>query len=94
MSNFFTFSMDARFASGVRFGGGVDTGRTTTDICDVRKALPEVTIAGGVTLTNPYCHVASPFSGNTQIKVNGSYPLPREFFVSAIYQNLSGPAYR
>jgi hypothetical protein len=93
VSNFFTFALDARFASGIRFGGGVDTGRTTTDICEVRKALPELSITGSVTPTNPYCHVTSPFSGNTQIKLNGSYPLPHEFFVSALYQNLSGPAY-
>jgi len=85
--------MDARFASGARFGGGIDTGRTVTDICEVRKALPELNISGGVTPTNPHCHVASPLSGNTQIKLNGSYPLPRDFFVSALYQNLSGPAY-
>ena len=93
VSNFFTFALDARFASGVRFGGGIDTGRTTTDICEVRKALPELNISGSVTPTNPYCHVSSPFSGNTQIKLNGSYPLPHEFFISALYQNLSGPAY-
>ena len=93
VSNFFTFSLDARFASGMRFGGGIDTGKTTTDICEVRKALPELNIAGSVTPSNPYCHVSSPFSGNTQIKLNGSYPLPHEFFVSALYQNLSGPAY-
>ena len=77
----------------MRFGGGIDTGKTTTDICEVRKALPELNIAGSVTPSNPYCHVSSPFSGNTQIKLNGSYPLPHEFFVSALYQNLSGPAY-
>ena len=93
VSNFLTFSMDARFASGARFGGGIDTGRTVTDICEVRKALPELNISGGVTPTNPHCHVASPLSGTTQIKLNGSYPLPRDFFVSALYQNLSGPAY-
>jgi len=95
VSNFFTFSMDARFASGARFGGGIDTGRTTSDVCDVRKALPELNVTGSfaVTPSSPFCHVTSPFSGNTQIKLNGSYPLPHEFFVSALYQNLSGPAY-
>src|SRR4029079_3442746 len=31
-SNFFTFSIDARFASGARFGGGIDKGRTTRDV--------------------------------------------------------------
>jgi hypothetical protein len=95
VSNFFTFSMDARFASGARFGGGVDTGRTTSDACDVRKALPELSTTGSfaVTPSSPFCRVTSPFAGNTQVKLNGSYPLPHEFFVSALYQNLSGPAY-
>ena len=83
VSNFFTFSMDARFTSGARFGGGVDTGRTVTDNCFVVDS-PQQKLN---------CHVAAPFSGNTQVKLNGSYPLPRQFFVSALYQNLSGPAY-
>jgi len=96
VSNFMTFSIDARFASGVRFGGGVDAGRTTADICEVRKVLPELNITSGlapITPTSPYCHITSPLSGNTQVKLNGSYPLPRGFFVSALYQNLSGPSY-
>ena len=95
VSNFLTFAMDARFASGARVGGGIDTGRTTSDVCDVRKQVPELNITGSfaVTPTSPFCRATSPFSGNTQIKLNGSYPLPREFFVSALYQNLSGPAY-
>ena len=32
-----------------------------------------------------------PFRGQTQIKLNGSYPLPGDFMVSGILQNTSGP---
>ena len=39
------------------------------------------------------CRTVTPFAGNTQFKVNGSYPLPAGFMVSATYQNVPGPAY-
>ena len=37
------------------------------------------------------CHVVTPMKGNTQIKGFGSYPLPYDFVVSAILQNIAGP---
>jgi hypothetical protein len=83
VSNFFTLSTDARFASGIRFGGGVDFGRTVTDNCFVVDSPSQ--------LVN--CHVEPAFFANTQIKVNGSYPLPGDVFVSAVFQNLPGPPY-
>jgi len=83
VSNFVTLSAEARLPGGARFGGGVDTGRTVTDTCFVVDSPQQ--------LVN--CHIAPPFSASTQIKVNGSYPLPGDFFVSAVYQNLPGPAY-
>jgi hypothetical protein len=60
----------------------VDTGRTVTDRCFVIDSPQE--------LQN--CHVVSPFAGQTQIKLNGSYPLPYDFVVSGVFQNASGPA--
>ena len=92
-SDFFTLAMEMRLGAGARFGGGIDTGRTTTDICDIRKAVPELTIANVVGPTNPYCRVTQPFSANTQIKFNGSYQFPFEIFMSGVYQNLPGPPY-
>jgi hypothetical protein len=83
VSDFVTLSAEARFASGVRFGGGIDTGRTVTDNCFVVDSPQQ--------LVN--CHVSPPLSASTQIKLNGSYPLPGDVFVSAVYQNLPGPAY-
>jgi hypothetical protein len=37
------------------------------------------------------CHVATPFSGQTQLKLNGVIPLPYQFVVSGIFQDISGP---
>ncbi|NOT26134.1 MAG: TonB-dependent receptor [Acidobacteria bacterium] len=83
VSNFFTFGAEARFDSGARFGGGVDTGRTVTDACFVVDS-PQQQLN---------CKVSPPFAAQTQIKLNGSYPLPGDFFVSAVYQNLPGTMY-
>jgi Carboxypeptidase regulatory-like domain len=37
------------------------------------------------------CKVVTPFKGQTQVKAFGSYPLPHDFVVSLIFQNISGP---
>ena len=82
VNDFIAFGLNTRFRSGVRLGGGVDTGRTVTDRCFVIDSPQE--------LQN--CHVVVPFAGQTQIKLNGSYPLPYDFVVSGVFQNASGPA--
>ena len=66
----------------MRLGGGIDTGRSVTDNCFVVDSPQQ--------LVN--CHVVTPFKGQTQVKFNGSYPLPYDFIVSGILQNISGPA--
>ena len=81
VNNFFNVTLNTRFASGVRLGAGVDTGRSVTDNCFVVDSPQQ--------LVN--CHVVTPFRGQTQIKLNGSYPLPYRFVVSGILQNTSGP---
>jgi hypothetical protein len=81
VNNFFALNFNTRFLSGIRFGGGVDTGRSVTDSCFV--------IDSPQALLN--CHVVRPFRGQTQLKLNGSYPLPYDFVVSGILQNVSGP---
>ena len=37
------------------------------------------------------CRVVTPFSGQTQLKAFMTYPLPHDFIVSAVFQNISGP---
>ena len=63
-------NLNARPSSGVLLQGGVSTGRTSSDNCDILAALPEIAPVG-----RPYCHVTEKFQ--TQVKILGSYTLPR-----------------
>jgi hypothetical protein len=81
LNEFVGLSVTTRFSSGVRLGGGIDTGRSVTDNCFAVDSPQQ--------LLN--CHVVQPFAGQTQLKLNGSYPLPAGFVVSGVYQNVSGP---
>ena len=79
VSDFFNVNLNARLGRS-QFGGGIDTGRTVTDRCLVVDS-PQA-------LLN--CRVVTPFSAQTQVKVFGSYALPRGFTVSATFQNVAG----
>ncbi len=73
----------ARVRGGLTFQGGTSTGRTTTDNCDIREVVPEVS------LLNPYCHVTPPFT--TQFKGLGSYTIPVvDVQVSGTFQSIPG----
>src|SRR5262249_47918712 len=37
------------------------------------------------------CRIVTPFKGQSQFKGYLTYPLPRDFSVSAVFQNISGP---
>ena len=54
------FNVSARLGSGLQFQGGINTGKTVQDNCDVRAQVPELTTGGGVSpavnVGNPYCH--------------------------------------
>jgi hypothetical protein len=71
-------NFNLRAGNGFMLSGGASTGRTTTGACFVVDS-PEAL---------RFCEVTPPF--DTQVKVNGSYLLPREIQVSATYQNLPG----
>ena len=61
----------------------MDTGWSLRDNC--------FTVDSPQALVN--CHLVTPFKGQTQLKLNGSYPLPKDFLIAATFQNLSGPEY-
>ena len=65
----FDVSMQARLQSGLMLQGGIGTGTTTTDSCEIRAALPESA------LLTPYCRVETPWL--TQVKGVGVYTVPR-----------------
>ena len=80
--NGFDLTMNARLRDGAVLQGGLSTGRTLTDDCEVRRALD-----------NPselYCRTQTPFL--TQFKLLGAYTVPRvDLQVSATFQSVPGP---
>jgi hypothetical protein len=71
-------NFSARASKGLTFQGGVNTGKTVQDICEVRDALPETSIGfGGSTLgpTNPYCHIDPGFI--TKVTGLATYTVPK-----------------
>jgi hypothetical protein len=83
VNDFFNVAFNTRFATGLRFGGGMATGRTVEDACFVVDSPQQ--------LLN--CRVVTPFSAQTEVKLFGSYPLPGDVVVSGVFLNLSAPSY-
>src|SRR5262245_59841767 len=81
LSDFFNVSIEGRLNSGTLFGGGVDSGRTVLDNCFVTDSPQQLL----------YCRVTVPFHAQTQVKLYGSYLLPYDINVSAMFQNVGGP---
>lgn len=99
IANFFNLTIDTRFKTGLLLRGGIDTGRITTDKCFVIDS-PQASYTAGLAATTAnreaglfQCRTAPPLMGNTQIKLQGSYPLPADIVVSAIFQNVPTVSY-
>jgi len=91
-------TVNSRPRGGVLIQGGVSTGRTTTDNCEVAKQIPESLFGQTVfSATNnnvwmplEFCHVQEKM--RTQLKFLGSFTIPRvDVQVSGRFQNLPGP---
>ena len=80
--NGFDVGLSARFGNGGTAQGGVSSGQTVSDNCVVVDSP-----------TLYQCKTTNPWANQTQLKVNGSYPLPYDVLVSGVLQNLPGPAY-
>ena len=73
-------TFNVRNMKGVTFSGGTSTGKVENDWCDIRNAVPENY------LTNPYCHVSSPFQ--TSFNGQASYVIPRaDVLISTVYRD-------
>jgi hypothetical protein len=79
--------------------GGLSTGKTVTDNCDIVTKYPQVVVTApstgqGISLTSgpststAFCHAETPFL--TQLKLLGSYTLPWDIRTSATFQNFPG----
>ncbi|MEK7216450.1 MAG: hypothetical protein AAB289_12730, partial [Chloroflexota bacterium] len=88
-NDFLGVGLSARLRGGIRVSGGLDTGRSVSDLCFVvdSPADTATTING-----EPICRVITPFKAQTQVKLNGSVPLPKGFVASGVYQDLAGTA--
>jgi Carboxypeptidase regulatory-like domain len=93
-------TIGARFGKGGQVQGGLATGRTVTDNCGLKIDSPSTATVGspaGAALALPvtdlrpgFCDVSRPWSSSTQVKFSVVYPLPWDFQVSSIYQNIPG----
>ena len=75
--------INARFGRGGLLAGGVNTGRTLTDNCFVVDSPQQAS-------QSQFCRVNPTWGSQSQIKLNGSYPLPWDANVSAVFQNVPG----
>jgi hypothetical protein len=77
-------NLTSRLRGGVLAQGGFSTGRTLTDSCEIRAAVPETT------LLNPYCRIETPYL--TQVKLLGAYTIPViDVQASGTFQSIPGP---
>ncbi|HEY7188388.1 MAG TPA: hypothetical protein VH436_17650, partial [Vicinamibacterales bacterium] len=78
-------SINARLATGLTVSGGVSTGQTETDNCEILAKVPEAGLLGA-----PYCHQVTDFL--TDVKLQSAYTVPRiDVQVGAAYRSSPGP---
>jgi hypothetical protein len=78
--NGFDVSLTGRLPNGAQLSGGVSSGQTVNDNCNIVDSPGE----------SRFCRVTLSFEGQTQIKLHGVYPLVWDLAVSATYQDLPG----
>ena len=83
--NGFDVTVDARLRNGLTIQGGVSTGKTLTDNCEIVAQAPEILLAQSAA----FCHQESPYL--PQYKANASYTLPYGVRISGTLQSLVGP---
>ena len=82
VSQFIDATISARLRGGGFLAGGISTGRTVTDDCDVTPKVDSP--------DERFCREVNPFAGQTNVKFNWMYPLPWDLAFSGVFQNLSG----
>ena len=94
-------NLNVRLAAGAVLQGGMSTGSSSLDVCDLRANLPELVVVStaalgtapyGVSPTSPLCHVDGKFL--TQVKFLGTYAVPKvDVQIAATFRSLPGPSY-
>jgi hypothetical protein len=86
--------VNARVGKGASLQGGLSTGKTTFDNCEIASKVGGIFggAAVGAAIGNPstqFCHVETPFLSS--VRLSGAYPLPWETMVSTVVQTNPGP---
>jgi len=97
-------SIDTRLQNGVLLQGGLSTGKTMNDTCEIVDDVPEallgagfpagiqplaIATTGGVWTPAAFCHTETPFL--TQYKAVASYTLPYGVRISGTFASVPGP---
>ena len=92
----FDVTTSVRPRGGLLVQGGISSGKTTRDNCEILAAVPETLLTGTITAginsgpNVPYCHTETPFL--TQVKLLSSYTIPRlDLQVSGTFQSFDAP---
>ena len=89
-------ALSARFGRGGFLSGGLNLGREVVHCAVVDSPQLAQLAPGGLAVTSPtnsgpgFCDITPPWSAGTQVKLNGSYPLPYGLEAAAVFQNLPG----
>jgi hypothetical protein len=81
--------VNVRLPRGGLLQGGVSTGKTMTDNCDIVSKIANAPASAGGGPSTTYCHIETPML--TQAKLIGAYTLPRGIQLSGTYQSIPGP---
>jgi hypothetical protein len=68
-------NVTARMRNGLVVQGGFNTGTNTNDYCDIRSTIPEWTVLGAQSPTNPWCDTSSGWV--SRVTALGSYVIPK-----------------
>ena len=82
-------NISARVRNGLTFQGGLGTGTTEFNYCDVRAAAPEYTVLGQQSPTNPWCNTSTGWV--TRYTGLGSYTIPKvDVLISGTFRSDKG----
>jgi hypothetical protein len=82
-------NVTARPRSGLVLQGGFAMGNTSTDYCAIRTAIPEWTVLGAQSPTNPWCDTSSGWL--TRVTGLGTYTIPKvDVLVAGTFRSEQG----
>jgi hypothetical protein len=89
IANSVYLNLTARPRSGLVLQGGFNTAKTDSDYCEIRAAIPEWTVLGAQSPTNPWCDTSTGWV--TRVTGLGAYTIPKiDVLVSGTFRSDQG----